>query len=188
MPEDKLRKLIRTFLAINISDYNVQKFHGSSEHGKDTIAIISENKDPLGKPQILLIQIKSGDISLSDWINRISGQMLAAFCTTEESFPPNTSKDNPRRLILFLNGELKPEAFKAIREWNRTMPVPVEVFDIFEMVRLFKGYMKFWKIHTLKIYLSLFLYIITCIVAPSLSHTFKMRGTAWSQAKCSHFI
>ena len=140
LPEDKLRKLIHTFLAINISDYNVQKFHGSSEHGKDTIAIISENKDPLGKPQILLIQIKSGDISLSDWINRISGQMLAAFCTTEESFPPNTSKDNPRRLILFLNGELKPEAFKAIREWNRTMPVPVEVFDIFEMVRLFRRY------------------------------------------------
>lgn len=140
LKEDDLRKLIRAFFAKMISEYSVQPLHGGGEHGKDTVATVDKLNDPLGRSQVLLIQVKSGDISLTDWINRISGQMLAAFCTPENDFPRETSRDNPRRLILITNGELKPEAFKAIQEWNRTIPIPVEVFDIWGIISLFRKY------------------------------------------------
>lgn len=140
LKEDDLRRLIRAFLAKRVSEYNVQPLHGTGEHGKDTIATVDKTNDPLGRTQILLIQVKTGDISLGNWVDKISGQMLAAFCTVEKDFPRETSRDNLRRLVLFTNGELKPEAFKSVQEWNRTMPIPVEVFDIWGLLSLFKKY------------------------------------------------
>lgn len=133
--ESALRKLIRAFFSEYISDRNVQPYHGVGEHGKDTLAVISERNDPIGKGQVLFIQVKNGDISLSDWTNRISGQMSEASRST--IFPMGANRDSSRRLLLVLSGELSPEAFRAIKDWNQTQSIPVEVFDIWGLFKLF---------------------------------------------------
>ena len=140
LSEEDLRKLIRAFFAKTISENNVQPLHGTGEHGKDAVAVI--DKDQLGRTQILIIQVKKGNISLTDWTNRIVGQLIEALNTQETQFPRGTSRDNPRRLLLFLSGELTPEAFEAISAWNRTRPIPVEVFNIFDISSLFRRYGK----------------------------------------------
>lgn len=138
LSEEDLRKLVRAFFAKHISRNNVQSLHGTGEHGKDAVAVI--DKDQLERTQILIIQAKKGDISQSDWRNEIAGQMIEALNTQETQFPRGTSRDNPRRLLLFLSGELKPEAFEAISSWNRSQPIPVEVFNIFDISGLFRSY------------------------------------------------
>jgi len=138
LSEEDLRKLIRAFFAKHISRGNVQPLHGPGEHGKDAVAVI--DKDQLGRTQILLIQVKKGNVSLPDWTNRIVGQMIEALNTQETQFPRGTSKDNSRRLLLFLSGELTPEAFDAINSWNRTQPIPVEVFNVFDISGLLRDY------------------------------------------------
>jgi hypothetical protein len=140
LSEENLRKLVRAFFASKISRGNVQPLHGVGEHGKDAVAVVDNIIDPLGRTQILLIQVKKGDVSLTDWNNRICGQMLEALNTLESQFPRGTSRDNPRRLLLFLSGELTPEAFTAISAWNRTQSIPVEVFNIFDICALFRKY------------------------------------------------
>lgn len=138
LSEEDLRKLIRAFFAKHISRNNVQPLHGAGEHGKDAVAVI--DRDQLGRTQILLIQVKKGNISLSDWTNRIVGQMIESLNTQETQFPRGTSRDNPRRLLLFLSGELKPEAFDAVSSWNRTQPIPVEIFNVFDISGLLRSY------------------------------------------------
>lgn len=140
LSEEDLRKLVRAFFAKNISGGNVQPLHGPGEHGKDAVAVVDSLEDPLGRTQILFIQVKKGDISLTEWTNRIVGQMQEALNTLEADYPRGTSKDHPRRLLLFLSGELMPEASSAISNWNRTQPVPVEVFNIFDIQKLFVKY------------------------------------------------
>lgn len=140
LAEDELRRLIRAFFARMISQGNVQPLHGVGEHGKDAIAVVDNILDPLGRGQILLIQVKKGDVSQPEWSNRISGQMLDALNTLETQFPRGMSRDTPRRLLLFLSGELTPEAFTAIKSWNQTQPIPVEVFNVFDICNLFKKY------------------------------------------------
>jgi len=138
LPERELRKLIRAFFAKHIARNNVQPLHGVGEHGKDAVAVI--DKDQLGRTQILFIQVKKGDISLSKWRNEIMGQMIEALNTPETQFPLGASRDNPRRLLLFISGELKPEAFEAIKNWNQNQPIPVEVFNIFDISSLLRSY------------------------------------------------
>lgn len=138
LSEKDLRKLIRAFFAKTISRNNVQPLHGVGEHGKDTVAVV--DKDSLGRKQILFIQVKKGDITLPDWRNEIAGQMIEATNTPETQFPRGTSRDDLRRLLLVLSGELTPEAFEAIKAWNRNQPIPVEVFDIFGISGLLRSY------------------------------------------------
>lgn len=140
LSEDDLRKLIRAFFAKNISRGNVQPLHGAGEHGKDAVAVVDGIQDPLGRTQILFVQVKKGDISLTDWANRICGQMQEALNTLEAEFPRGTSRDNPRRLLLFLSGELTPETAASISAWNRNQPIPVEVFNILDIWTLFRKY------------------------------------------------
>lgn len=137
LSEEDLRKLIRAFFARHISQNNVQPLHGTGEHGKDAVAVI--DKDQLGRTQILIIQVKKGDITQSDWTREIVGQMADAMNTQETQFPRGTSRDNPRRLLLFLSGEITPEAFEVISCWNRSQPIPVEVFNIFDMSALLRS-------------------------------------------------
>lgn len=140
LSEDDLRKLIRAFFAKNVSRGNVQPLHGAGEHGKDLVAVVDNIQEPLGRTQILFIQVKKGEITQTDWNNRIIGQMQDALNSLEAEFPRGTSRDNPRRLLLFLSGELTPEASTSISAWNRNQPIPVEVFSIFGIWDLFRKY------------------------------------------------
>jgi hypothetical protein len=140
LPEPDLRRLIRIFFAKLICKGNVQPYHGINEHGKDTIAMVDPISDPLGNPEVLYIQVKVGDITSSDWRNDILGQMTEALNTTGTGNPLGFSKDYPRRLLLITNGELQPEVHNSIKGWNDNHLVPIEVFDIKGLCKLFDRY------------------------------------------------
>jgi hypothetical protein len=140
LSEDDLRKLIRAFFAKKISNGNVQPLHGAGERGKDAVAVVDRIQDPLGRTQIFFIQVKKGNITQTDWTNRISGQMRDASHPLEADFPRETSRDNPRRLLLFLSGELTPEAHRSVKAWNQNEAIPVEVFDVLGTWTLFEKY------------------------------------------------
>lgn len=137
LSEPDFRRLIRVFFAKLICKGNVQPYHGTNEHGKDTIAMVDPILDPLGNPEVLYIQVKAGDITSSDWRTDILGQLNEILNTTGTGNPLGFSKDYPRRLLLITNGELQPEVHNSIKSWNDTHIIPVEVFDIKGLCRLF---------------------------------------------------
>ena len=135
LSEEQLRKILRSFFAREISRGNVQLYHGFGEHGVDIQAVIDREKDALAEDQVIYAQVKKGDLKLDDWMNRVAGQLGEALRST--TFPRGTGRDNPRRLLLVLNGEMTPEVHEAIRSWNQTQPLPVQILDIHKLADLF---------------------------------------------------
>ena len=137
LDEPEFRKIVRAFFAEYICDRNIQHYHGVGEHGKDAVGVINSDTDPLGKDEVLFIQIKAGDVSLIDWNRDIAAQMDEMSRST--TLPIGTSRDNCRRLLLIISGELKPETFDS-KDWNNTRQIPVEVIDFWGLLKLFGKY------------------------------------------------
>jgi hypothetical protein len=135
LDEDTLRKIVYSIFYTYLSDGDIQDYHGQGEHGLDLVGSVSEKWDPFGKKEVYLIQIKCGRLSLPKWRKDLSGQLAEAFCSI--TLPRNANKGNPRRLIIILNGQLKPGTFDAIRNWNERIPIPIEVLDITGLAKLF---------------------------------------------------
>lgn len=128
LKETDFRKIVYLLFAKYISDGQVQVRHGPGEHGVDMVATISEKIDPLRKGQALLIQLKHGDISYPEWEKEVSCQLHAALRT--RLYPFSMNQDYSVRLLLITNGEIKPEAFDGIKEWNKYERIPIEPYDI----------------------------------------------------------
>lgn len=126
LSENDLRTLVKNFFRLKFS-FGAAIVHGPGEHGADIIAGVGPNDDPIAKEQLFLIQVKRGDVGLSQWRKGLCGQMAELYHRTTTI--PGLNDQAPRRLLLIASGDIKPEALDAINEWNAKMPLPVETID-----------------------------------------------------------
>ncbi|MHB1909288.1 MAG: restriction endonuclease [Nitrososphaerales archaeon] len=124
--EDQLRKFIKYFFERNLGS-PVSIIHGTGEHGADIVATIDKNTDPLGKGQILLVQVKVNDVDLAGWRENLANQISELYY--HRLRVPEVYLGQPRRMLLITSGEINPEANAAIFEWNNMLPIPIEVFS-----------------------------------------------------------
>ncbi len=130
--EEELRDVVNRFLQAQRLRSDI--IHGSSEHGKDIVAIVPGALDVLGTTQVLLVQIKTGDISEARWRTEAKPQ----FSDAMDHFVHHHEVDEkwPKRYILVFNGKLTAEAQRSVHDYNSRNPVPVEVVDLDRIVSL----------------------------------------------------
>lgn len=139
LDEDKFRAVILNFLSTFIFKGNIMDYHGVGEHGADIIGAVDRDIDPFGKFQIVHIQVKRGKISLTKWRKNLCGQLAEVF--SPSTYPRETSDDNSRRILLIYSGKLTQPASDAISNWNKIVPIPVEVLSERQLAELMvKGY------------------------------------------------
>lgn len=127
LDEDKFRVVIVEFLSTFIFKGNIKDYHGVGEHGADIIGAVDRDIDPFRKFQIVHIQVKKGRISLTKWRKNLCGQLAEVF--SPSTYPRETGDDNSRRILLIYSGKLTQPASDAISNWNRKVPIPVEVLS-----------------------------------------------------------
>lgn len=127
LDEDEFRAVILSFLSIFICKGNVIDYHGIGEHGADVVGAVDRDIDPFGKFQIVHIQVKKGRISLAKWRKKLCGQLAEVFFPS--TYPRETSVDHSRRILLIYSGKLTQTASDAISNWNKKVPIPVEVLS-----------------------------------------------------------
>lgn len=126
LSEDSLRLLVKNLFRREFK-IAAEITHGPGEHGADVIAGVGPDDDPMEKHQVFLIQVKTGDVGLSEWRSGLCGQLAELYHRTHTI--PGLGDTLPRRILLIVSGRLKPEVLHSINEWNAKLPIPVELMD-----------------------------------------------------------
>jgi hypothetical protein len=137
LTEPKIRKLLKNYSEKEIGDSAI--LHGIGEHGIDVVTFVREINDPVGLRQVLLFQAKTKKITLGDWRKNLAGQLSEMYFRTISAL--NINENSPRRIILVYN-EMNSFAHEAVSDWNRKMPVPVELMSLNALANVLeaKGY------------------------------------------------
>jgi hypothetical protein len=111
------------------------KVHAPGEHGMDVVVYINDREDLLGKGYNILIQAKTGKLTLDGWRKDILYQMLE---TPYYSIPhPNYQQQLARRVLLVITDTATPEARDSIIEFNKKHEVVIELWEIDDLLRHF---------------------------------------------------
>lgn len=92
--------------------YDIHWTHGKWEYGKDFIAKLDVN----GQPIQYVFQSKAGNISLTKWRTDIAPQLQEAITNTLSH--PNFDSTLPRQVVFIDTGDLVGGAINAAQNWN----------------------------------------------------------------------
>lgn len=130
--EEELRELVNRFFKTKglFSD----AIHGSTEHGKDIVAVVPAHLDPLGQQQVLLVQVKAGDVNEARWRAEIKPQ----FREMVDHYIRHYAIDEkwPKRHVLVCGGRLTGQARDSVLDYNSRSPVPAEIVDVDRLASL----------------------------------------------------
>ncbi len=132
LDEKQFRQLLKNFFEIRCGPTIL--YHSISEHGLDIASVYEGKWDFIYRDSTVLVQAKVGKVSPKELRENIFGQMSELFVRTIEGKPFHP--ENPRRLLLVIAGEVTKEGRDLISNWNKKMPIPIELIELDEISKL----------------------------------------------------
>jgi len=117
--------------------------HSPSEHGMDVVAFVPENLSIIGRGYNILVQAKSGNLTLDKWRKDVLFQLLETPYYRIDH--PSFNSTHPRRIILILSGTATAQARDSIGEFNSKHQFKVELIEINDLIDYFikSGFAKY---------------------------------------------
>jgi hypothetical protein len=101
--------------------------HGVLEHGADVLMFLDPDEDFLGRGQLTFIQVERGDVTTDQWHKKLCGQLRELFSRSHKR--PNIHSHLYKRILLITSGVPSDGVLDAISCWNKSLPIPIELFD-----------------------------------------------------------
>lgn len=106
--------------------------HNPSEHGMDVVAFVPEQLGIIGRGYNILVQAKSGKLTLDKWRKEVLYQLLETPYYRIDH--PNYDSALPRRILLIVAGSATQQARDSIGEYNLKHEIKVELIDLDDII------------------------------------------------------
>ena len=131
--ETELREIIVNFFISNgHATTRAHVIHGSCEHGIDIVVNVSPDNDLLGRGFNVIIQTKTGKLTLDNWRKNVLCQLLETLYYDINH--PNYHDDLSRRILLIVSGSVTEQARNSIKQYNRKHPIPIDLWEIGDII------------------------------------------------------